>query len=125
MRVSSQDVRLDLPDPKPQELVVKRQMQEGALQNMEKQMQESVQRAESQNKVNSEEVRKLLEEIRSKFDMLSKYLRIEIDSDLEIPVAKIMERDTNRVIRQIPPDYLLELMKRIDQMLGVLLEKEA
>ncbi len=125
MRVSSQDVMLDLPDPKPQELVVKRQMQEGALQNMEKQMQESVQRAESQNKVNSEEVRKLLEEIRSKFDMLSKYLRIEIDSDLEIPVAKIMERDTNRVIRQIPPDYLLELMKRIDQMLGVLLEKEA
>lgn len=125
MRVSSQDVRLDLPDPKPQELVVKRQMQEGALQNMEKQMQESVQRAESQNKVNSEEVRKLLEEIRSKFDTLSKYLRIEIDSDLEIPVAKIMERDTNRVIRQIPPDYLLELMKRIDQMLGVLLEKEA
>ncbi len=125
MRVSSQDVRLDLPDPKPQELVVKRQMQEGAIQNMEKQMQESVQRAESQNKVNSEEVRKLLEEIRSKFDMLSKYLRIEIDSDLEIPVAKIMERDTNRVIRQIPPDYLLELIKRIDQMLGVLLEKEA
>lgn len=125
MRVSSQDVMLDLPDPKPQELVVKRQMQEGALQNMEKQMQESTQRAESQNKVNSEEVRKLLEEIRSKFDMLSKYLRIEIDSDLEIPVAKIMERDTNRVIRQIPPDYLLELMKRIDQMLGVLLEKEA
>ncbi len=125
MRVSSQDVRLDLPDPKPQELVVKRQMQEGALQNMEKQMQESTQRAESQNKVNSEEVRKLLEEIRSKFDMLSKYLRIEIDSDLEIPVAKIMERDTNRVIRQIPPDYLLELIKRIDQMLGVLLEKEA
>lgn len=125
MRVSSQDVMLDLPDPKPQELVVKRQMQEGALQNMEKQMQESTQRAESQNKVNSEEVRKLLEEIRSKFDMLSKYLRIEIDSDLEIPVAKIMERDTNRVIRQIPPDYLLELIKRIDQMLGVLLEKEA
>ncbi len=125
MRVSSQDVMLDLPDPKPQELVVKRQMQEGAIQNMEKQMQESVQRAESQNKVNSEEVRKLLEEIRSKFDMLSKYLRIEIDSDLEIPVAKIMERDTNRVIRQIPPDYLLELIKRIDQMLGVLLEKEA
>ena len=125
MRVSSQDVMLDLPDPKPQELVVKRQMQEGAIQNMEKRMQESVQRAESQNKVNSEEVRKLLEEIRSKFDMLSKYLRIEIDSDLEIPVAKIMERDTNRVIRQIPPDYLLELMKRIDQMLGVLLEKEA
>jgi flagellar protein FlaG len=35
-----------------------------------------------------------------------------------------MERDTNRVIRQIPLDYLLELMKRIDQLLGLLVERE-
>jgi len=34
--------------------------------------------------------------------MLSKYLKIDIDQELEIPVVKIMEKDTNRVIRQIP-----------------------
>jgi flagellar protein FlaG len=56
--------------------------------------------------------------------MLSKYLKIDIDRELEIPVVKIMERDTNRVIRQIPPDYLLELMKRIDQLLGLLMERK-
>ncbi|MEN3028098.1 MAG: flagellar protein FlaG [Aquificaceae bacterium] len=72
----------------------------------------------------SEELQKLMEEIKRKFDMLSKYLRIDIDRELEIPVAKIIEKDTNRIIRQIPPEYLLELMKRIDQMLGVLLQKE-
>ena len=73
----------------------------------------------------SEELQKLIEEIRKKFDMLSKYLKIDIDTELENPVAKIIERDTNRVIRQIPPEYLLELMKKIDQMLGILLNKEA
>ena len=57
--------------------------------------------------------------------MLSKYLKIDIDTELEIPVAKIIERDTYRVIRQIPPEYLLELMKKIDQMLGILFNKEA
>lgn len=72
----------------------------------------------------SEELQKLLEDIRKKFDMLSKYLKIDIDTELDIPVAKIVERDTNRVIRQIPPDYLLDLMKKIDQMLGILLKKE-
>lgn len=56
-------------------------------------------------------------------DYLNKYLKIEIDQDLEIPVVKIIERDTNRIIRQIPPEYLLELMKRIDEMLGVLLNE--
>ncbi|MCS6998426.1 MAG: flagellar protein FlaG [Aquificaceae bacterium] len=74
--------------------------------------------------VDSEELQKFIEEIKRKFDMLSKYLRIDIDRELEIPVVKIIERDTNRIIRQIPPEYLLELMKRIDQMLGVLLQKE-
>ena len=72
-----------------------------------------------------EELQKLIEEIRKKFDMLSKYLKIDIDTELDIPVAKIIERDTNRVKRQIPPEYLLELMKKIDQMLGILLNKEA
>ena len=46
-------------------------------------------------------------------------------NELEIPVAKIIERDTNRVIRQITPEYLLEQMKKIAQMLGILLTKEA
>jgi flagellar protein FlaG len=65
-----------------------------------------------------------LEQPQRKFDMLSKYLKIDIDQELEIPVVKIMEKDTNRVIRQISPEYLLELMKRIDQLLGLLMERK-
>ncbi len=70
-----------------------------------------------------EELQRLIQEIRRKLDYLNKYLKIDIDDQLEIPVVKIFERDTNRLIRQIPPDYLLELMKKIDQMLGVLLSE--
>lgn len=84
----------------------------------------TVRKEESEQRINSEELNKLMEDIKRKFDMLSKYLRIDIDSDLEIPVAKIVEKDTNKVIRQIPPEYLLDLMKKIDQMLGILLKKE-
>jgi len=70
-----------------------------------------------------EELQRILQEIRRKLDYMNKYLKIDIDDQLEIPVVKIFERDTNRLIRQIPPDYLLELMKRIDQMLGILLSE--
>ena len=80
-------------------------------------------KTEELQKVDNEIIQKTLEEIRKKLDYLNKYLKIEIDDQLEIPVVKIIEKETNRVIRQIPPEYLLELMKRIDLMLGILLNE--
>lgn len=74
-------------------------------------------------RVDNEVIQKILEEIRRKLDYLNTYLKIEIDKQLDIPVVKIIEKDTNKVIRQIPPEYLLEIMKRIDMMLGVLLNE--
>ncbi len=111
-----------------QQVLVQRQVQNRALEGMRKQVEREIQQAQQESQENrsvkSEELQKLLEELKRKFDMLSKYLKIDIDAELEIPVAKIIEKDTNRVIRQIPPDYLLDLMKKIDQMLGILLQKE-
>ncbi len=111
-----------------QQVLVQRQVQNRALEGMRKQVEREIQQAQQESQENrsvkSEEIQKLLEELKRKFDMLSKYLKIDIDTELEIPVAKIIEKDTNRVIRQIPPDYLLDLMKRIDQMFGILLKKE-
>jgi len=122
MRVEARGLEATSPD---QQIMVQKQAQEGALERMKREREESVHQSEAERRVNSQELQKLMEEIKRKFDMLSKYLRIDIDSELEIPVAKIKEKDTNRVIRQIPPEYLLDLMKKIDQMLGILLNKEA
>ncbi len=88
--------------------------------DIEKRAKETVQ----ETTLSKEELQRILQEIRRKLDYLNRYLKIDIDDQLEIPVVKIFERDTNRLIRQIPPDYLLELMKRIDQMLGVLLNEK-
>ena len=92
---------------------------ENIRKNIEKKAVETVQEAA----LNKEELQEILKEIMRKLDYLNRYLKIDIDDQLEIPVVKIFERDTNRLIRQIPPDYLLELMRRIDQMLGVLLSE--
>ncbi|OAQ20467.1 flagellar protein FlaG protein [Thermosulfurimonas dismutans] len=82
-------------------------------------------RQKSQNtEINSQELKKLIEELKKKFDLFSKYLKIEIDDELDIPVVKIVDKETNQVIRQIPPEYLLKIMKNIDQMLGVLVNKK-
>ncbi len=100
------------------------QPMDGVLRKLQKEVDQQVQDAQEKRDVKPEELQRLIEEVRKKFDMLSKYLKIDIDQELGIPVVKIMEKDTNRVIRQIPPEYLLELMKRIDQLLGLLMERK-
>ncbi|RMH06115.1 MAG: flagellar biosynthesis protein FlaG [Aquificota bacterium] len=118
MRVSPNYIKVDIPMENPD---MQFQKAQGTLENIRKEVENQRHKAQE---VRAEELKKLLEEIRRKFDMLNKYLRIDIDTELEIPVAKIIERDTNRIVRQIPPEYLLDLMKKIDQMLGILLQRE-
>jgi flagellar protein FlaG len=122
MRVGKIDQSLEYVDVKLNQQQA--QPMDGALRKLQREVNQQVQDAQEKRDVKPEELQKLIEEVKKKFDMLSKYLKIDIDQELEIPVVKIMERDTNRVIRQIPPDYLLELMKRIDQLLGLLVERE-
>jgi flagellar protein FlaG len=127
MRVGKIDQSLEHMDVKLNQQQVQPQTQpvDGTLKKLQREVDQQVQDVQEKRDVKPEELQKLIEEVKRKFDMLSKYLKIDIDQELEIPVVKIMEKDTNKVIRQIPPDYLLELMKRIDQLLGLLVEKEA
>jgi len=122
MRVGKIDQNFEYVDVKLNQQQV--QPMDGALRKLQREVNQQVQDAQEKKDIKPEELQKLIEEVKKKFDMLSKYLKIDIDQELEIPVVKIMEKDTNRVIRQIPPDYLLELMKRIDQLLGLLVERE-
>ncbi|WP_299197719.1 flagellar protein FlaG [Thermocrinis sp.] len=122
MRVGKVDQSFEYVDVKLNQQQV--QPMDGALRKLQKEVDQQVQDAQEKRDIKPEELQKLIEEVKRKFDMLSKYLKIDIDQELEIPVVKIMEKDTNRVIRQIPPEYLLELMKRIDQLLGLLMERK-
>jgi flagellar protein FlaG len=126
MRVGRVDQSLEYVDVKLNQQQVQPQTQpaDGTLKKLQREVEQQVQEVQEKRDIKPEELQRLIEEVKRKFDMLSKYLKIDIDQELEIPVVKIMEKDTNRVIRQIPPEYLLELMKRIDQLLGLLMERK-
>jgi flagellar protein FlaG len=126
MRVERIDQSLEYVDVRLNQQQVQPQTQpaDGTLKKLQREVEQQVQEAQEKRDVKPEELQRLIEEVKRKFDMLSKYLKIDIDQELEIPVVKIMEKDTNRVIRQIPPEYFLELMKRIDQLLGLLMERK-
>ncbi|MFN4306881.1 flagellar protein FlaG [Sulfurihydrogenibium azorense] len=73
---------------------------------------------------NPEELKKLIEELQNKISYLNKSLKIEIDRDINEPIIKIVEVETNNVIRQIPPDYMINIIKNINKMLGVLFNEK-
>lgn len=74
--------------------------------------------------LSQEELNKLIEEFRHKFSMLEKYLQINIDQELKMPISKIIDMRTEEVIRQIPPDWLVEILRRMEELKGVFYYKE-
>ena len=61
---------------------------------------------------------KYLERINRVLNSLRKELRVEIDQDLNIPIFKIIDKETNEVIRQIPLEEILKLIKNIEKFLN-------
>lgn len=76
------------------------------------------------NTISQEELNKLMEELRHKFSMLEKYLQIDIDQQLKMPISKIIDMRTEEVIRQIPPEWIVEILRRMEELRGVLYSKE-
>lgn len=74
--------------------------------------------------MSQEEINKMMEEIRHKFSMLEKYLQIDIDQQLQIPISKIIDMRTEEIIRQIPPEWIVEILRRMEELRGVFYAKE-
>ncbi|MEN2986234.1 MAG: flagellar protein FlaG [Thermodesulfovibrionaceae bacterium] len=75
--------------------------------------------------ISSEHLNRLMEELKHKFSMLEKYLKIQIDEILQIPISKIIDMRTEEVIRQIPPEWIVEILRRMEELKGIFYSKEA
>ncbi len=58
-------------------------------------------------------------------ESLSRKIRLRIDEQHDMVVAQIVDREKNEVIKQIPPQELLDIMSRLQELVGLLLDREA
>ena len=73
---------------------------------------------EEQERIFQDEIlKKLIKEIKKELGFINTMLKVEIDNDLKIPVFKIINKETNEVIRQIPLEEILKLRKAIQKIL--------
>lgn len=76
------------------------------------------------NKRNQGNVKKAAEEINKRFDSSNKTFRFFVDEKTGQVVIKIINKDTNEVIKEIPSAELLDLQAKIEEMVGLIIDRK-
>jgi len=75
-------------------------------------------------KITPEVLKKAIENLNKKLSMLNSQLKIETDNDTGIRVIKVIDKETQKVIRQIPPETVLKIAKYIDEVAGLIFNEK-
>jgi len=98
---------------------------EGAKDLKSQEKEDKISRSEETFKNSPHHLEKIVEELEKKLSLLNTQLQIQVDKDTDILVVKVIDKQTKKVIRQIPPDYLLRIAKYLDEITGLLLREKA
>ena len=75
-------------------------------------------------KPSSEKVEKTLVKANNLARKFSRELNFTYDDRIDKIVVKVMEGDTEKVIRQIPPEEMIRLSVKMDDLLGMLINQD-
>ena len=79
--------------------------------------------AQSQDIVRKE-TEKALETLKDYMDSVQTDLKIQVHQETGKIMVKIVSKDDGKVVREVPPEELLNLSARIKDMMGVLFDKK-
>ena len=80
--------------------------------------------ADDAEKDRNDEVQKAVERIVNAAKYFKREIRLEVENDLGIMIVKVIDSETDKVIRQIPPEELIEISKRSKDLKGLMVDKE-
>jgi uncharacterized FlaG/YvyC family protein len=69
------------------------------------------------------EIQDTLEKVNKSLNIKNIALNYSVDEKTKDIVIKVVEKDSDRVIRQIPPEQVLKLRGRIKELLGVIFDE--
>jgi flagellar protein FlaG len=81
--------------------------------------------ADKAAEVSSEELMQAVEEMNEYFQNVQRNIHFSVDDDTGTTVVKVIESDTEEVIRQIPSEEILALSKYIEESAGRIIRAEA
>ena len=63
-----------------------------------------------------------VEELNHNIKIFNSQLSFKVDDNTGKTVIRISERDTNKVIREIPPEALLRLASKLNELIGMIFD---
>lgn len=73
------------------------------------------------SEISKEDVEAMVEALKDLTETLQTKLNFSVDAGTNNIVVKVIDKDTNEVIKQIPPESLLELQEKMQDLTGFLL----
>jgi len=74
------------------------------------------------DKSNLEELDDAVKKLNSTAAAFNVKLNFSVDDQTERIVVKVMEKETERIIREIPPEYVLNMVAQIQSLIGVFVD---
>jgi flagellar protein FlaG len=81
-------------------------------------------RQQSQQATPEIKIEELTNELRSVGLVFNRRLEFEINRELDQVVVKVIDRETDKVIKELPPEALQRLHVRIQEAIGLLVDQE-
>lgn len=81
-------------------------------------------RSDAKKEVSPKEVDQAASDVQILLKRLNTELRLEVNKDSKEVVVKIIDPETDRVIKQIPSEELLAIKERIGELIGVLFKSK-
>ena len=75
-------------------------------------------------KVNPQDLKKHADQLNQVMQIFNYNIRFSVDRESKRVIVKVVNPATEEVVRQIPPEEMLQIMKRIDRMLGLILDEK-
>jgi len=63
------------------------------------------------------------DQVNKALEQLNVKLSFNLNRDLDRMIVKVVNRESGEVVRQIPPEEMLEIAKRMEEMGGILLDE--
>ncbi|OAG28133.1 flagellar protein FlaG [Thermodesulfatator autotrophicus] len=85
-------------------------------------LKEKLENKTSEDQKKPENYEEMVKTIQKELEQLNVRLVFSVDKDTDELVVKVIDPQTEEVIRQIPPQELLEIRKKLDELVGILFD---
>ena len=75
--------------------------------------------------INISDLEKIVAQVQESLKPVESRIQLSVDQDLNRVVVKVVDRDSGELIRQLPPEDVLQVQRFLNEQSGLILEEEA